>query len=191
MELVHIEIPCRHFFRVWCDTSLVRYHIKLIPPRWYNEIHQANSTLSATIEQEPFIIRDHVENKDIPNHRFRLCSDFQSILNDVITDGSKITKPTSAQFNEKKRFGDFTSKFKIAELAAPNPDTTALIGQGCYSYHCSRHRWYTRTTGSKRKPFSVEGERYGSSKRRQGSRLVAIVGKWAVTSEPIPECGDH
>ena len=102
MELVHIGIPCRHFFRIWCDTPMARCHIKLIPSRWYNEIRQGNSTLSAMVEQEPFIIQDHIENEDIPDHRFCLGSDFGSILNDITQMEVRLRNQRLFSLMEKK-----------------------------------------------------------------------------------------
>jgi len=51
-----------------------------------------------------------------------------------ITDGIKIVKPTHVQFNEKKRFGNLTSKFKIAGLAASIQESEIVEGKGLPSY---------------------------------------------------------
>jgi hypothetical protein len=40
MTLQHVGIVCRHYFRLITRVPKCRYHISLIPRRWFHEQHQ-------------------------------------------------------------------------------------------------------------------------------------------------------
>ena len=68
MSNISHEIVCRHYFQVMMHSKVTRFHIQMIPSRWYTDEHKDNNVVTKPccfMDQE--IAKNHLNEILTPN----------------------------------------------------------------------------------------------------------------------------
>jgi hypothetical protein len=111
MLLLHEGIICRHFFAILKYSKIAKFHISLVPIRWYNESKLVNNDINNLIENEPLLTSNA---KDIYVPPELLKKTFKENYTKIISyKNLPAVKEESVEIkSSKERYFNLHNKFK-------------------------------------------------------------------------------
>src|SRR5437763_2232417 len=70
MLLLHEGIACRHFFAILKYSKIAKFHISLIPIRWYQESKLVNNDINNLVGNEP-LLSSNAKDTHVPPQQFK------------------------------------------------------------------------------------------------------------------------
>jgi hypothetical protein len=118
-------IVCRHFFHLMQVDSRFKYHIKLIPSRWYKESVQDDPDYDAC--NEPFVLAlaqnvDGTETTDIPTDTY--MSDILSAFPLTPT----FSPDDQTRHSKRRKYAELSGQFKeVHQVLEANPEMFEMV----------------------------------------------------------------
>lgn len=123
-------IVCRHYFHLMQVDSRFKYHVKLIPRRWYKEHLQDSQDLEdsfgpflCAMTQKSKISEDEISSAP--------GSMFMSDIFKIFPLPTSLSRDDQSQLSKKRRHGEISGRMKdIIAVVDSNPEMFDLVKEG-------------------------------------------------------------
>ncbi|KAI8355395.1 hypothetical protein B0O80DRAFT_528609 [Mortierella sp. GBAus27b] len=128
MTLQHVGIVCRHYFHLITRVPKCRYHIALIPRRWFHEQHQGLK--DADLRIQPFLGCTIFEGR-VRSNQLKPSDNYMGFVRDILP--MRISEPALSRDEATKqwRFSNVLGAARsIADMASDHPEAYNLVERG-------------------------------------------------------------
>ncbi|KAI8355444.1 hypothetical protein B0O80DRAFT_43309 [Mortierella sp. GBAus27b] len=128
MTLQNVGVVCRHYFYLITRVPKCRYHISLIPRRWFHEQHQGLE--GSDLRMQPFLGCTIFEGR-VSNDQLKPSDNYMGFVRDILP--MRVSAPALSQDDatEQWRFSNVLGAAKsIADMAFDHPEAYHLVERG-------------------------------------------------------------
>jgi len=116
--LQNTGIVCRHFFHLMVEDKRCKYHISLIPKRWYKETQQ-----DVVTSDEPFIFAETQQRNLDDTDYVPMPDTYMAQIRTAFPIPSSSTAGDLVSSTKKRKYGELIGLSRqIAEAASENPE---------------------------------------------------------------------
>jgi hypothetical protein len=123
--LQNVGIVCRHVFLLIRQNPVFKYHISLIPRRWFREMHQGLSNKDLRVQ--PFLTSDTFVD-EASNQREFPTDDYMDIVHALLPSKSQHPVISTKEATRSERYSEMSGKAKaIADMASNRREVYDMV----------------------------------------------------------------
>jgi hypothetical protein len=125
LTLQNVGIVCRHFFYLMQQIPDCKYHISLIPRRWFHSKHQG--LMDSDLKVQPFLSSEF-QKDTASDERLLPPSDYMGSVRSLLPSMPQLPALPQKEASRTWRYSEISGKAKsIADLASNNTDAFHMV----------------------------------------------------------------